>query len=281
MYYPTHNYYKKYNYGLEKALKHIEEARELSEKLGGTDKDIKKYFFSLSETSLATILVEYGKRYGWKAETYATKTFYRWKVGSRQMSGLVADRLFDLLPIYMPLNDKYKLIKGLWEKYCPRSYKTFTIDTVINTKDSIDAIRNYLLSTVVEYKIPALLQNRFTWLSAGDVEIKQQLLNYFLQQELNITMNALEDSISAITLFLEQCKSMNAQLSKRMIIGKHAIELNFISSCEQIVDPKESHGPKEAYIPNSRYYIVSNTIIVLSVVIALMVLYLLVTKYGG
>lgn len=32
--------------GLERALQHIREGEELSRELGGTDKDVKQYFFS-------------------------------------------------------------------------------------------------------------------------------------------------------------------------------------------------------------------------------------------
>ena len=49
-------YYRQKNIGLERALKHIEEANILSEELGGTDKDVKEYFFSLPENKLKNYL---------------------------------------------------------------------------------------------------------------------------------------------------------------------------------------------------------------------------------
>ena len=38
--------------GLERALQHIEEAKQLTRELGGTDKDVKEYFFSLPTNEL-------------------------------------------------------------------------------------------------------------------------------------------------------------------------------------------------------------------------------------
>ena len=42
-----HKSYGNRSVGLERALKHIREAETLSSELGGTDKDVKEYFFSL------------------------------------------------------------------------------------------------------------------------------------------------------------------------------------------------------------------------------------------
>ena len=39
------------NYGQERALQHIQEAKDLSRELGGTDEDVKSYFFSLVEVA--------------------------------------------------------------------------------------------------------------------------------------------------------------------------------------------------------------------------------------
>ena len=92
---------------------HIAEARRLSAELGGADKDVKAYFFSLSPTALAPILKDYESRYGTSARQYAQSALPQWRNGRRQMSGLVAERLVDLLPPRMPLVEKYKLRREL------------------------------------------------------------------------------------------------------------------------------------------------------------------------
>ena len=105
--------YRKRDPGREAALKHIEAARRLSAELGGTDKDVKAYFFSLDPRELRPILDEYERQFGRSARDYAEQTIPRWRNGSRKMSGRVASRLFSLLPQHMPLRKKYELIKSL------------------------------------------------------------------------------------------------------------------------------------------------------------------------
>lgn len=59
-----HRYSRRYHgrhvdIGHERARQHIEDARRLSAELGGTDKDVKEYFFSLPPHSLRLILDAY------------------------------------------------------------------------------------------------------------------------------------------------------------------------------------------------------------------------------
>ena len=65
---------KRRSLGHERALEHIREAQALSQELGGTDVDVKKYFFSLSAIQLKGILDKYEMQYGNSAREYAEKT---------------------------------------------------------------------------------------------------------------------------------------------------------------------------------------------------------------
>ena len=100
--------------GHERALQHIKEAEQLSQELGGTDKDVKAYFFSLPTHQLRTILDAYEAKYGRKPREYAEVTLPKWRSGRVKMSGMNASRLFNLLPPRMPLPEKYKLTENLW-----------------------------------------------------------------------------------------------------------------------------------------------------------------------
>ena len=53
--------------GHEFARAHIDAARQLSIELGGTDQDVKKYFFGLPQTDIQIILDLYEHHYGTKA----------------------------------------------------------------------------------------------------------------------------------------------------------------------------------------------------------------------
>ena len=74
--------------GHERALEHIREAQQLTRELGGSDQDVKKYFFSIPQNDLREILDEYEVRFGTKARDYAEETLPKWRDGQVQMSGL-------------------------------------------------------------------------------------------------------------------------------------------------------------------------------------------------
>jgi hypothetical protein len=97
------------NAGMERAMQHIREAQELSRELGGTDADVKAYFFRLPLSELRPILDAYERQYGKEARQYAEEAIPEWRSGRRKMSGQNASRLFHLLPRFMPLEQKYAL----------------------------------------------------------------------------------------------------------------------------------------------------------------------------
>ena len=175
--------YSKYDAGAEAARRHIEAARKLSQELGGTDKDVKEYFFSLPQNKLDVILREYGQRHGSSAKSYAEQTMPKWRSGRTQMSGLVAERLFNLLPPRMPLSAKYQLTQNLWEYFGPSSKKRLRIGLDADVDVAVETVRAHFDEVVLHYTIPDQLERRFNWLSAGDVSVKQELLNHFRSKE--------------------------------------------------------------------------------------------------
>jgi len=215
--------------GRQRALEHIREGEELSRELGGTDKDVKKYFFSLPPNELKQILDEYGRKYGKVKQEYAEETFQKWKTGQVTMSGLVAGRLFNLLPPRMPLQDKYALVENLWKEYCPRSDKVLLIGVDANEREIIESIQSHFLNVVVNYDIPEPLQNRFNWLSGGDVNIKQQLLNYFLQKERDLIAYAMKHRIPVLLKHLNEHGPNIHKIKQQIEIGKHKLDLEFDS----------------------------------------------------
>jgi hypothetical protein len=211
--------------GHQRALEHIREAEALSRELGGTDKDVKKYFFSLSPGELKKVFDDYGQKYGRLKQEYAEETFQRWKTGQVRMSGLVAGRLFNLLPPRMPLKNKYALVENLWKEYCPRSDKIILIGADANNQEIIDTIQSYLLDTVVNYDIPSPLQRRFNWLSGGDVNVKQQLLNHLFQIEKDLIVYAMNYRVPVLLKHLNEHGSIIHKMQQQIVIGKHSLEL--------------------------------------------------------
>lgn len=219
--------HRRNDYGKERAKQHIEEARILSQLLGGTDVDVKKYFFSLPDAELKNVLDEYEKQYGASKREYAEQAFPEWRRGRKQMSGLVAERLFNLLPPRMPIATKYDMVRTIWEKYSPRSNIAFVIGPDCDPELIVKEIEQQLLSHVTRYKIPEAMENRFAWISSGDVAIRQQLLNHFLDEEKQLIATDARTRSQIILRHFEQKGQWTESAKQEYRIGNHKIELFF------------------------------------------------------
>jgi len=213
--------------GYEYALQHIEEARELSRRLGGTDEDVKRYFFALSGEERDSILKEYGRIYGAKAEAYARETFLRWQYGSVKMSGLVAGRLFSLLPKHMPLQNKYRLVERLWETYCPHSKLCLWIGPDADEAVLMKELRSHWEQTIQAYKVPDSLENRFRWLAQGDSLIYQQLLSHFVDQEKQLLLDGFQQRVPIFLRQLREAGDSVSALRQEIRVRKSVIVASF------------------------------------------------------
>ena len=223
--------YREKSAGQLAAEKHIAEAEALSAELGGTDKDVKAYFFSLTSTQLNQIFAEYGRRYGDSAREYAERTLPDWRSGVRSMSGLVAGRLFSFLPSRMPLDAKYRLVESLWKHSGASSHATIYCGKQATAEEIRAAVSEMLNAVVSEHHIPEGLERRFNWLSEGDAHVKQQLLNYFRQLEKKLVDEALQQRLTILIDSMSgRSGSVHHGATERITIGKHILEIRWINS---------------------------------------------------
>jgi hypothetical protein len=211
--------------GHERARQHIREAHQLSEELGGSDNDVKAYFFSLGAQDLKDVLDEYEKKYGRVPRQYAEITIPFWKNGRRQMSGQTASRLFKLLPDRMPLAQKYSLVETLWEKYSPRSEYSVTFGPLCDASSIRDTVASHLDSIVKAYTVPDALQKRFEWLSSGGSLCFQQLLNHFLMKDRELALEAVNAQVQVV---LKEVKFVDHQIrhfKREAMIGGHRVHV--------------------------------------------------------
>lgn len=217
--------------GRERAERHIREARELSAELGGTDRDVKDYFFGLSPNELEPILEEYGQRHGERAREYAEITIPKWKSGQVTMSGMVASRLFRLLPPKMPLDAKYRLTKSLWTHVGPSSNKHVRIGRAATLDDVLAVVRRHMHAVVVHYMVPEELERRFEWLAAGDVQLRQQLLNRLQDEERELVIEAIRRQFPVMQGHASGPGGDYTQrLTQTVDVAKHRLELAFDQS---------------------------------------------------
>lgn len=213
------------NAGHERALQYIRGARSLSAELGGTDEDVKRYFFSLSGDALNKLLSEYAQAHGWTAANYARETIPYWKSGKRHMSGMVASRLYALLPPHMPIDTRLKLLETLWKKYSPSSDTLVLVGPDACEADIITTVENHLVAGILHFKAPQPLEQRFQWLSAGNVYV--QLLNHFLDFEKASILDGVRKTLPTILAQLLKHGDVTQQISHHLAIGKHNVQILF------------------------------------------------------
>lgn len=236
--------YRPRTVGRSRALEHIEEAKELSRELGGVDSDVKDYFFSLSNQELSPIFQEYEALHGTEARKYAEKTIQKWRSGHVHMSGMVAKRLFKLLPPRMPLEKKYHLTTNLWKHVGPSSKKTYYVSPNAEIDVIIDTVRSYLEQVVVEYKIPDEMKRRFDWLSQGDVEVKQELLNFLRKQERNLLTNTLKNQLDTLQSHLQETNGeVTHHIAQVLKVGKHEVTIVLDKRVEGITEKPPQSAP--------------------------------------
>ena len=227
--------YKRGNYQSSQAIRHIEEAKELTKQLGGIDQDVKVWFFNLTGSTFNNIMQEYKELYGTKAYDYAVYTLPRWKSGQRQMSGMVAERLFNLIPKHMQLADKYKLVDSLW-KFTTVSNKVL-IRT--NKETEINEIVVLLQKEVnrldTNWEIPENLSNRFVWLAGDDSITYQKLLSYIVDQERKLITTMLPHQITELlNRYQNEWSDTSNYFSHTVDIGKHSVEVRITEDASEL-----------------------------------------------
>jgi hypothetical protein len=180
--------YNRREYGRERARRHIEEAQTFSDEVGHADEAVKQAFFALSGSAREYLLKRYGEIYGEPARAYARDTIPKWRSGAVEMSGMVAKRLFALLPPFMPAEQKSRIVEAIWRQYGPHSKKYIYIGPDSDPEAVLASLEAYFTNVNVLYPIPDTLKKRFDWLSDNDAVAKERLLNHFMDQQRQVAI---------------------------------------------------------------------------------------------
>lgn len=74
---------------------------------------IRLAFMALNKDALDDLFSDYGAIYGDSAESYARKTFPRWKSGTTKLSGQTMERLVELVPPYLTPEQRFKILQSV------------------------------------------------------------------------------------------------------------------------------------------------------------------------
>ena len=220
------SFYSTRNYGAEQARAHVAAARRLTTELGGADQKVKEWLFRLPSYELVRILDAYGKAFGQSAREYAEQAIPKWKSGQVKMGGMVAERLFTLLPPFMPLAVKYQLTESLWQHFGPSSNRTIWIGLDADINAVRETARIHFADKASAFRIPPSMEARFDWIAADDVGVKQDLLNHLRDMEKKLVSDALT---SQLPMLFDHLKNDDAGHIKRvdhvLKVGKHELRI--------------------------------------------------------
>lgn len=204
--------YSSRSYGQEAARRHIAEARVLSERLGGMDQEVKAFFFGLDRERLSDVLDRYGRKFGSDKRTYAEETFPRWRSGERQMSGLVAGRLFDLLPPIMPIDLKLRIVEGLFEKAGQSKMDYVLVPMETHPADVVRFVDEKCFGYLSDVGIDTSIKRQFDWLSGEDAAVAERLFKHAMQ----VTFDAKKAASAAMLAQLDRDRATHADTIKEM-----------------------------------------------------------------
>lgn len=249
-YTPTYYSYKPISVYM--AEKHIEEAQKLEAELGSSVQHVKEYLYSLSGNDLNAILNEYEKlilseekeqKVGGarSAKAYAKKTLEKWKSGETEMSGLVAQRFFKILPHFMPLEVKY----GLIDKLCAHledlanhtKLKTFYVGRDFDINQLITNVKEYYEKTINSYEITEDLKSRFNWLSQNDVTVKKLLVDYFKNKRRDLEIAELKNMLVMLSNKLQDANGKYISgLEHSVTINNNTVKIIFHKKAQGIME---------------------------------------------
>ncbi len=185
---------------------------------------VREVFFNLSGHELEHVLDEYGKKYGKGKKAYAKATISKWKTGGVNMSDALVGRLVDFLPPLMTPEQKNRVVEAIWKAHARRSIKYAYIGPDADVEAFAEALRSYFNGTAVTHAIPRDIQQCFSWLADNDAVAKQQLLNHFMEKQLDAALAA--GRFNAKLIVDRVRTDIDGQISKFehiVIVGGHQV----------------------------------------------------------
>lgn len=244
------------SYGNDQAQRHIEEARLLSKRLGGMDREVKDFFFSMPPEKLSVMLQEYGTRYNDakntpkgkpNAQQYAQQTYHKWKSGKVQMSGLVAGRLFEFLPPHMPLDLKLRIVEGIHENSGPIRVDHVLAPIDVEPSKVTKFVEENFFSELDVNIIDDELKERFSWLSGDDTRVAEQLLGHATRLSLEMKKKMFEAVMRQLEIDTHNHSDVIIDSSSTLKIRQQEIKIKKSKWVEvvQAVSPHEFQTGKK------------------------------------
>ena len=188
---------------------------------------------NLDDQRLRRLLHAYRLQHGERSYEYCVVTLPKWRSGRSKMSGLVAERIFDLLPQFVTSSERQQIAEKLWKHLSPSSDNQLLVSPKSSPEEVREALDDYARRCIRSYNFPDRLRDRFAWIANRDVDLTQRLLNHFQQMEYYIAAETIRVRLPIIAEKLNTLhKGLTANATEEIRVGKHRLKIVFTAAAK-------------------------------------------------
>ena len=199
-------YYRRYRRYRNWGAYHASKRRNLTSLFGGIDHDVERAFFSLPSYELEALFIDYGRKYGENAESYARSTYRQWRSGATKLSGQTAERLLELIPPRLSKDQRFELIRKLRKHYVKRASEYVRTPPESWRQHVIPSVEKVIKASR-DFKLPEELFEKATWLTDGDTEAVHRILHSIDEEEARQRTAYLDAEFKRIEAFVANVKN--------------------------------------------------------------------------
>ena len=188
-----------YSYG-------ISQRAELTYLFRGLDVEVQDIFLNMDGFQLTRLLTEYKRQHGGSAASYARRTFPKWKSGSVQMSGMVRERLLNLVPLFMSEAGRFDLIRKMRSNYIKPTSIRLEVPADSWEDEVIPAVNSVVEQSQYD-NLPAEVVARARWLAAGDNQALREAIARLEAEEARIKVAQLHVEFDRIRRLLSEAEN--------------------------------------------------------------------------
>lgn len=208
--------------------------------------DLKRMFFSLTNPALYNAFQSYKRNYGESAYSYAKKSFYEWRDGTKEISTQTMYRLLETLPPVLSTKQRTYLLEKIINRYVAthpantqQGYKSYSLtwENYAENFNSLIIILQSKMNTsnaVLYTTLPKVIIDSAAWVCDDDMLIVQRILNDCYAAKIQYKYVA---AINDVKSFWKRCNNLKAN---NAVYGSVSLDLNTPDTTYYIsIIPKE------------------------------------------
>ena len=170
--------------------------------------DLKELFFSISSFKLEDLFLDYGEKYGTKAEQYARSTYPHWYSGRIKMSEQTLLRLVETLPYVLSEQERFRLLDKLFKYHIDKLPVQYIKETTTwdNYQKDLAGIEYNIRTGIYTYFKPVDFSSEIlelaTWLTTKEITVTKRILSDYYRQ---VFLMRSQSVCNDITRFRKMC----------------------------------------------------------------------------